>query len=91
MKSNKKELLNRLLEYQFACIELNLYLDNNPHDENALDSYNTYLCKFMQTKEAYECEYGPLTMCQAQALGNGYVILGHGTMNSIIRFIQYKD
>lgn len=61
MKSNKKELLNRLLEYQFACIELNLYLDNNPHDENALDSYNTYLRKFMQTKEAYECEYGPLT------------------------------
>ena len=45
MKSNKKELLNRLLEYQFACIE----------------SYNTYLRKFMQTKEAYECEYGPLT------------------------------
>ena len=61
MKSNKKELLNTLLEYQFACIELNLYLDNNPHDENALDSYNTYLRKFMQTKEAYECEYGPLT------------------------------
>ena len=61
MKSNKKELLNRLLEYQFACIELYLYLDNNPHDENALDSYNTYLRKFMQTKEAYECEYGPLT------------------------------
>ena len=56
MKSNKKEILNRLLEYQFACIELNLYLDNNPHDENALDSYNTYLRKFMQTKEAYECE-----------------------------------
>ena len=42
MKSNKNELLNRLLEYQLACIELNLYLDNNPHDENALDSYNTY-------------------------------------------------
>ena len=32
MKSNKKELLNRLLEYQFACIELNLYLDCGCND-----------------------------------------------------------
>lgn len=61
MKSNRLELLNTLLEYQFACIELNLYLDNNPNDQNALRSYNIYNHKFMQAKSAYENKYGPLT------------------------------
>ncbi len=29
MSLNRRELLERISEYQFACIELNLYLDNN--------------------------------------------------------------
>lgn len=55
------ELLNSILENQFACIELNLYLDNNPDDENALRSYNAYSYQYMQAKNAYENLYGPLT------------------------------
>ena len=47
MKSNSRELLDRVLEYHFACIELNLY--------------NEYSHKFMQAKCDYEDEYGPLT------------------------------
>ena len=39
MSLNRRELLERISEYQFACIELNLYLDNNPRDKKALDSY----------------------------------------------------
>ena len=61
MKSNRVELLDRILEYHFACIELNLYLDNNPDDQNALSSYNTYCNKFIQAKCSYESKYGPLT------------------------------
>lgn len=61
MRYNKMELLSALSAYQFACIELNLYLDNNPNDENALRSYNTYYYNYMQAKLAYENEYGPLT------------------------------
>lgn len=61
MKSNSRELLDRVLEYHFACIELNLYLDNNPDDEYALNVYNEYSHKFMQAKCDYEDEYGPLT------------------------------
>ena len=61
MKSNRRELLARISEYHFACIELNLYLDNNPNDINAIQSYNEYIDKFMQAKCAYEDEYGPLT------------------------------
>ena len=36
MESDRRDLLNQILEYHFACIELNLYLDNNPDDEDAL-------------------------------------------------------
>ena len=42
MESDRRDLLNQILEYHFACIELNLYLDNNPDDEDALCEYNMY-------------------------------------------------
>lgn len=61
MNSDRRELLDRVSEYHFACIELNLYLDNNPQDKNALRSYNMYRAKYMQAKNAYESKYGPLT------------------------------
>ena len=61
MDLDRRELLNQILEYHFACIELNLYLDNNPQDENALCKYNMYVDKFKNAKYEYENRYGPLT------------------------------
>ncbi|HBF4285559.1 spore coat protein CotJB [Clostridioides difficile] len=61
MSLNRRELLERISEYQFACIELNLYLDNNPRDKKALDSYNRYCDKFTQALCDYESRYGALT------------------------------
>lgn len=61
MESDRRALLNQILEYHFACIELNLYLDNNPDDEDALCEYNMYFEKFQDAKYEYEDRYGPLT------------------------------
>ena len=61
MESDRRALLNEILEYHFACIELNLYLDNNPDDEDALCEYNMYFEKFQDAKYEYENFYGPLT------------------------------
>ncbi|ENY8918551.1 TPA: manganese catalase family protein [Clostridioides difficile] len=61
MLLNRRELLERISEYQFACIELNLYLDNNPRDKKALDSYNRYCDKFTQAVCDYESRDGALT------------------------------
>lgn len=61
MQSNRRVLLDEILEYQFACIELNLYLDNNPDDEAAICKYNMYCNKFNNAKYDYEMRYGPLT------------------------------
>ena len=61
MEYDRNNLLSKVLEYHFACIELNLYLDNNPNDENALNDYNKYSEKLQRAKENYESKYGPLT------------------------------
>ena len=61
MESDRRDLLNQILEYHFACVELNLYLDNNPDDEDALCEYNMYFEKFQDAKYEYEDRYGPLT------------------------------
>ncbi|MGL5641160.1 MAG: spore coat protein CotJB [Paraclostridium sp.] len=61
MRLTRRELLDAILEYNFACIELNLYLDNNPYDEDALELYNKYSEKFEEAREAYESKYGVLT------------------------------
>ena len=61
MKSDRRDLLNQILEYQFAAIELNLYLDNNPEDQDALCEYNMYVEKLQNAMSEYEEIYGPLT------------------------------
>ena len=61
MKSDRVELLNQILEYHFASIELNLYLDNNPEDEDALYEYNIYVERLQNAMYKYEKRYGPLT------------------------------
>ena len=61
MKSDRRALLDKILEYHFACIKLNLYLDNNPYDEEALFQYDLYSKKLKKAKCNYEMEYGPLT------------------------------
>ena len=38
----EQELLNRISEIQFVCIELNLYIDTHPDDEAALSDYYHY-------------------------------------------------
>lgn len=61
MRLNRRALLEKVLEYQFACIELNLYLDNNPDDKDALYKFNIYSTKYNDAKCEYEAKYGPLT------------------------------
>ncbi len=60
-QSTRSELLQSVLESHFACIELNLYLDNHPEDKNAINMYNSLVCQFKQARANYESKYGPLT------------------------------
>lgn len=54
------ELLNRIGEIQFVCIELNLYIDTHPDDTDARNDYYNYSVMLDEYVTRYEREYGPL-------------------------------
>lgn len=61
--NNEKEtLLNKVRQYRFAMIDLNLYLDNYPNDTNVIKIFNNYQNLEKQACYQYESKYGPLTI-----------------------------
>lgn len=57
---SRAEQILKVQELCFACLDLNLYLDNNPTDKNAICLYNSLGQQFEQAVKAYEKKYGPL-------------------------------
>ncbi|NLW24077.1 MAG: spore coat protein CotJB [Clostridia bacterium] len=53
--------MRELQEVSFALVELNLFLDNNPTNQQALADYNMFARKYEELKKMYESLYGPLT------------------------------
>ena len=61
MKSEKQlAMLRRVQEMEFVAVELNLYLDTHPCDEDALNDFNCAAEMLKKYKEKYESEFGPL-------------------------------
>lgn len=60
--SEKEELLFNIDEYSFMAHDLNLYLDVNPNNMEALNKYNEYRNKTNELITKYERKYGPLTV-----------------------------
>lgn len=60
MDPKKKALLLRLMELQFATLELNLFLDTHPEESQAIQDFRILSQELMNTKMAYESAYGPL-------------------------------
>lgn len=60
MDCSKEQLLNMISRIQFVCIELNLYLNTHPDDENARQDYLCYSEKLRELIDRYEELYGPL-------------------------------
>ena len=58
--NEKEELLFNISEYSFMMHELNLYLDVNPSDNEALNKFNEYRIKTNELIMKYERKYGPL-------------------------------
>jgi spore coat protein JB len=59
--SSRRNLLRKIQEVEFACVELNLFLDTHPDNEQALCDYNRFTEELMNLKNMYETKYGPLT------------------------------
>ena len=60
--TEREALLYQVMQYKFALIELNLYLDTNPNDKNALELFNKYSDIEKKICKKYESMYGPLVI-----------------------------
>lgn len=60
-KSDRKSLMNKIRQLEFAAVDLNLYLDNFPNNRAALSAYNKYTSQLLELKKEYEERYGILT------------------------------
>lgn len=61
--SNEREaLLAQWQQYNFALVDLNLYLDVVSDDQYALELFNKYLGIRQEIGENYEKKFGPLTL-----------------------------
>lgn len=61
-RNEKETLLYQVMQYKFALIELNLYLDTHPNDMEMVKLYNQYLDIEKKMCNKYEGMYGPLTL-----------------------------
>ena len=57
----REQLSNKLYELKFAAVDLNLYLDNHPDNQEALKDYNIITENLNRLTHVYEVNYGPLT------------------------------
>ena len=60
--NDQAKLLTDIDALTFATIDLNLYLDVNPNDKQAIDLFNQYRVQKEQLVNSYENQYGPLTL-----------------------------
>lgn len=60
--STRREMIEKIKCYNFAIIELALYLDTHPDDEKALCLHRKYAKEFKELKDKYQKVYGPLTI-----------------------------
>ena len=70
MKQLPKEyhqLLEQLQAVDFVLVELTLYLDTHPNDQDAINQFNHDVGERAKFKELYESKYGPLLQ-----FGNSY-------------------
>jgi len=58
--SGQAQMLIEIQKLQFAAVELNLFLDTHPNDQQALALYNQVHHELKQHVEKYEQIYGPL-------------------------------
>jgi spore coat protein JB len=61
------ELLEEIQTLDFVLVELNLYLDTHPGDQNAIQQYNNVAQQSMTLKRNFESLFGPL-----MHFGNSY-------------------
>ena len=58
--SVQKAALLELQQLSFSLVDLNLYLDTNPTNQQAINDYNQLFEQYWEAKANYELQYGPM-------------------------------
>ena len=56
----QKAALLELQQLSFSLVDLNLYLDTNPDNQQAINDYNQLFAQYWEAKSSYELQYGPM-------------------------------
>lgn len=64
--SERERLLRRLSALDFACVDLQIYLDTHPDDPNALHKLEEYNKKATALRKEFEERFGPLESINAE-------------------------
>lgn len=65
--TDRELLLKKISTYKFAALDLQLYLDTHPDDEDTINKMNMFKEKAAPLVEKYERKYGPLTKSETEA------------------------
>lgn len=71
--NNRQALLEKVMQYNFAMTDLNLYLDNYPNDANVIKIFNNYRNKYLNAVKDFENSYGPLEITDNPVNANNWV------------------
>lgn len=58
--TDREMLLKKISTYQFAALDLQLYLDTHPDDMGAIEKMNMFKSKAAPLIKEYEEKFGPL-------------------------------
>lgn len=59
--TKRETLLKKISTYQFAALDMQMYLDTHPNDTSALEKAKKYMEMAKPLIKQYEEQYGPLT------------------------------
>lgn len=60
--SQREQALLEVQMYDFVAHEINLYLDTHPNNKRMIELYQKYAKKAKEATQAFENQYGPLTV-----------------------------
>ena len=56
----RQAALLELQQLSFSLVDLNLFLDANPNNQQAVNDYNQLFEQYWEAKSNYELQYGPM-------------------------------
>ncbi len=57
----RQQLMQKIMEYSFALVDLTEYLDTHPDDSDALETYKKLNDMYQKYYNEYTTQYGPIT------------------------------